>query len=134
MEGKFIQKLCKGASEGQGLFYKYEEFIKERLADIGSLPIKVVILRCRLYQKNIPSGCTQDGIIAFDVVLAGYKVAYESNAITTEEYNLSIMKIFKEELELSQELLFNTCRPAIFNPLKSGTYFYHILNGRLLDG
>lgn len=126
----------KGASEGQGLFYKYEEFIKERLADIGSLPYiqggNFAMLKS-LYPKNIPPGCTQDGIIAFDVVLAGYKVAYESNAISTEEYNLSNNEDFQRRIRTISRAFYSIlCRPAIFNPLKSGTYFYHILSGRLL--
>ena len=63
-----------GASEGQGLFYKYEEFIKGKLTAVGSLPYiqggNFAMMR-KLYPQNIPEGCTQDGIIAFDVVRQG---------------------------------------------------------------
>ena len=125
-----------GASEGQGLFYKYEEFIKERLANIGSLPYiqggNFAMLKS-LYPKEIPPGCTQDGIIAFDVVLSGYKVAYEPKAITSEDYNLSTKEDYERRIRTISRAFYSIlCRPAIFNPLKSGTYFYHILSGRLL--
>ena len=93
----------------------------------------MVILRClRVYIQRIFRPCRQDGIIAFDVVLAGYKVAYESNAISTEEYNLSNNEDFQRIRTISRAFYSILCRPAIFNPLKSGTYFYHILSGRLL--
>lgn len=124
------------ASEGQGLFYIFEEFIKEKLTRIGSLTYIQggnFAMYKDLYPKEIPSGCTQDGIIAFDVVLSRHKVVYEPRAVTTEEYNLSNSEDFNRRIRTISRAFYSIiCRPDIFNPFKVGSYFYHILSGRLL--
>ena len=124
------------ASEGQGLFYTFEEFIKEKLTRIGSLTYIQggnFAMYKALYPKEIPSGCTQDGIIAFDVVLSRHKVVYEPRAVTTEEYNLSNSEDFNRRIRTISRAFYSImCRPGILNPFKVGPYFYHILSGRLL--
>ncbi|WP_299591428.1 glycosyltransferase [uncultured Microbulbifer sp.] len=125
-----------GAGEGQGLFYKYEEFIKTHLTKIGSLPYvqggNFAMLR-KLYPEKIPTGCTQDGIIAFDVVLKGYRVAYEPNAVSREEYSLSSKEDFLRRVRTVNRALYSIlCRPKIFNPIKTGWYFIHVFSGRVL--
>lgn len=124
------------ASEGQGLFYTFEEFIKEKLTRIGSLTYIQggnFAMYKDLYPKVIPSGCTQDGIIAFDIVLRRYKVVYEPRAVTTEEYNLSNTEDFNRRIRTISRAFYSImCRPSVLNPFKVGSYFYHILSGRLL--
>jgi cellulose synthase/poly-beta-1,6-N-acetylglucosamine synthase-like glycosyltransferase len=124
-----------GASEGQGLFYKYEEFIKKYLNNVGSLPYVQggnFAMFKELYPEDIPLGCTQDGVIAFNVVSKGYRVSYEPKAISSEEYNLSNKEDFSRRVRTITRAFYSIiCKPQVFNPLKTGSYFLHVLSGRI---
>lgn len=124
------------ASEGQGFFYTFEEFIKGKLTRIDSLTYIQggnFAMYKNLYPREIPSGCTQDGIIAFDVVLSRHRVLYEPRAVSTEEYNLSNSEDFNRRIRTISRAFYSImCRPDVLNPFKVGSYFYHILSGRLM--
>lgn len=137
VSGREIHKKIsnEGASEGQGLFYRYEEFLKTHLSKLGSLPYvqggNFAMYR-KLYPEEIPLGCTQDGIIAFDVVRKGYRVSYEPKAITSEEYNLTNKDDFSRRVRTITRALYSIiCRPQILNPFKTGSYFIHIFSARI---
>ena len=138
VSGREIHKKTssEGASEGQSLFYKYEEFVKINLTKIGSLTYvqggNFAMLR-ELYPENIPEGCTQDGIIAFDVVRKGYQVAYEPRAISREEYRLSNTEDFTRRVRTITRAFYSIlCRPQVLNPNDTGWYCIHIFSGRVL--
>ena len=123
------------ASEGQGLFYIFEEFIKEKLTRIGSLTYIQggnFAMYKDLYPKEIlrlHSGWNY----CLRRVLSRHKVVYEPRAVTTEEYNLSNSEDFNRRIRTISRAFYSIiCRPDIFNPFKVGLYFYHILSGRLL--
>jgi cellulose synthase/poly-beta-1,6-N-acetylglucosamine synthase-like glycosyltransferase len=137
VSGREIHKKSseQGASEGQGFFYKYEEFIKKYLDNVGSLPYvqggNFAMLK-ELYPKDIPLGCTQDGVIAFNVVSKGYRVSYEPKAISSEEYNLSNKEDFSRRVRTITRSFYSIiCRPEVINPFKTGSYFLHVVSGRI---
>jgi cellulose synthase/poly-beta-1,6-N-acetylglucosamine synthase-like glycosyltransferase len=124
-----------GASQGQGLFYKYEEFVKKHLASFNSLPYVQggnFAMYSFLYPENIESGCTQDGIIAFNIVANGYKVDYQPLAVSSEEYNLSNKEDFRRRIRTINRAFYSIIRSKyIFNPLKTGSYGLHVMSSRV---
>jgi len=125
-----------GASQGQGLFYRYEEFLKKNLERIGSLCYvqggNFAMWR-KLYPKNIPLGCTQDGIIAFDVVLSGNRVAYEEAAVSSESYNLTNEQDFARRVRTVSRSFFSVLsRLPVLNPFVAGWFSLHLLSARVL--
>lgn len=125
-----------GASEGQGLFYHYEEFIKEQQEKVTSLCYvqggNFAVWR-HLYPQNIPAGATQDGIIAFDVIRHGYRVAYEKSAISHEPYSLSNQEDFWRRVRTVSRAFFSVlARWRILLPNRHGWFGFHLLSARVL--
>lgn len=133
-----IKESETGASEGQGLFYQYEEFLKRSLSKFSSLCYVQggnFAMWKRLYpiENKVPLGATQDGIIAFDVVLSGNKVALEQKAITKEVYELSNSEDFARRVRtISRAFYAICCRPKVLNPFKHNGFAIHLITGRLL--
>ncbi len=126
------------ASQGQSLFYKYENFLKQNLTRVSSLCYvqggNFAMWR-ELYpiENPIPAGATQDGIIAFDAVLKGFRIEMEPRAVTYEDYKLSSSQDFSRRVRTISRAFFSViCRPAILNPLKSGWFSFHLMSGRVL--
>jgi len=81
------------AGEGQGMFYRYEEHIKRMQEKCASM--------CYIQgPKEIPVGCTQDGIIAFDAILSGKRVAYQPAAISREYYDIDMKADFSRRVRM----------------------------------
>jgi len=125
-----------GASEGQGLFYRYEEFVKRNLERISSLCYvqggNFAMWR-KLYPATIPAGATQDGVIAFEIVKRGYRVAYEERAVSREEYNLSNQADFSRRVRTVSRAFFSILsRPDSLNPFRCGGFGLHVMSARVL--
>lgn len=127
-----------GASEGQGLFNKFEDFLKVNLSKISSLCYiqggNFAMWRKYYPIENpVPMGATQDGIIAFDIVLQGKKVGYEPKATTMEPYSLSNLNDFKRRVRtISRAFYAILCRPQVLNPFKTKWFSLHLISGRIL--
>lgn len=125
-----------GASEGQSLFYKYEEFLKRSLEKISSLCYvqggNFAMWR-RFYPSRIPSGATQDGVIAFNIVKSKYRVAYEDNAVSKEPYNLSNQNDFGRRVRTVSRAFYSVMANLnVMNPFVTGWFSFHLMFGRVL--
>ena len=124
------------AAQGQGLFYRYEEFVKRSLVEVGTLPYVQggnFALRSKLYPPSIPAGCTQDGIIAFHVAKMGFRVVFSDRAVSTEPYDLSAADDFSRRVRTINRAFYSIlCSPYVFNPVKTRDLFFHVLFGRMM--
>ena len=124
------------AGEGQGMFYRYEEHIKrmqEQCASMCYIQGGVFAMWRDLYPKEIPVGCTQDGIIAFDAVLSGKRVAYQPSAVSQEYYDIDMKADFSRRIRTVSRAFYSVCcRRQIFNPFRAGWYGMHVLSARVL--
>jgi cellulose synthase/poly-beta-1,6-N-acetylglucosamine synthase-like glycosyltransferase len=124
------------AGEGQGLFYRYEDYIKqmqEKCTSLCYVQGGVFAMWKELYPKEIPVGCTQDGVIAFDVVLQGKRVAFQPSAVSQEYYDLGMQADFSRRIRTVSRAFYSVwCRRQIFNPLRTGWYGIHVLSARVL--
>lgn len=126
-----------GASEGQGLFYRYEEFLKANLSKVSSLTYVQggnFAMWAELYPRRIPEGCTQDGVIAFEIVQRGLRVAYQEKALTREQYSLSNHQDFERRVRTISRAFYSILCMSdyVLNPFKSGWFCIHLFSGRIL--
>ena len=124
------------AGEGQGMFYRYEDLIKrmqEKCTSMCYIQGGVFAMWRDLYPKEIPVGCTQDGIIAFDTILSGKRVAYQPSAVSQEYYDIDMKADFSRRIRTVNRAFYSVCcRRQIFNPLRAGWYGIHVLSARVL--
>lgn len=124
------------AAQGQGLFYRYEEFIKRSLMNAGTLPYVQggnFALRSDLYPPTIPAGCTQDGIIAFYVAKMGFRVVFNYRAVSREPYDVSTADDFSRRVRTINRAFYSIiCSAYVFNPFKTRDLIFHILFGRVM--
>lgn len=125
-----------GASEGQGLFYKYEEFIKRHLDGISSLCYVQggnFAMWKYLYPDIIPAGATQDGIIAFELVSKGFRVAYAEDAVSRESYELSTREDYARRVRtVSRAFYAVLSRWRIVFSWRQGGFGLHLISSRVL--
>ena len=125
-----------GAGDGQGLFYKYEGFVKRQQTRVTSLPYVqggVFAMWRSLYPPSIRPGATQDGAIAFHCVLSGKRVAHQPAAVSREFYDLSVQADFARRVRtISRAMYAILCYPRLLWPPAAGLYGLHVYSSRVL--
>ncbi len=137
--GKEIQKYKQkeGAGEGQGLFYKYENYIKncqEKVQrSICYVQGGIFAMKRKHYPETIPPGATQDGVIAFQTVRNGERVAYAEDAISLETYDVTNQNDFERRKRTISRSFYAIlyCRD-ILNFFKYGMFSVDVLSSRAL--
>lgn len=124
------------AGQGQGLFKRYENAVKamqDRCSSLSYVQGGIFAMWKNLYPADVPAGCTQDGIIAFDTVLAGRRVALQADAISTEFYELDARGDFSRRVRTVSRAAYSIWRRReIFDVGRTGWFGFHVLSSRLL--
>lgn len=125
-----------GAGEGEGLFYRYENYLKKLLTGVCSLTYiqgGVFAMHRANYPANIAKGLTQDGVIAFTLVLKGLKVVFVEDAVSTEEYTLTTAQDFKRRTRtITRAFASVLAYWQVLLPWKTGVFGFHLLSHRVL--
>lgn len=75
------------AAKGDGLYWKYEAFIKKAESEIGSITAaegEILAVKKSLMKPIDPNKINDDAAITFDIVKSGYRMLYEPNARSEE--------------------------------------------------
>jgi len=73
---------------GDGLYWKYESFIKKAESRLGSITAadgEIVAIRKSLYKPVNPELINDDAAITFDIVRSGHRIIYEPEARSYEQ-------------------------------------------------
>ncbi|MCC9642364.1 glycosyltransferase [Rhodopirellula sp. JC740] len=125
-----------GAGEGEGLFYRYENQIKKWQIPICSMTYVqggVFSIKRELFPKRIKPGCTQDGVIAFETVLAGQAVRFVPTAVSTEPYKITVGQDFARRVRTVCRAFFAVaCYAKLFLLPRTLWYGFHLMSHRVL--
>lgn len=82
------------SSEGEGLYWKYESFLKQndaRLYSIVGAAGELLALKARLFTPLEPDTVLDDFVLSMRICEAGYRVAYQpgARAVETGSFNLA---------------------------------------------
>jgi len=135
-EERHVTKNQLGAGQGEGMFGKYENFVKRCQASFTSMTYVqggVFAMWRDLYPKFIKPGCTQDGTIAFASRLAGKAVQHVPEAVSTEYYDISSKDDFSRRVRTVCRAFYSivSC-PQVLLPWKTGWFPFHLISHRLL--
>jgi cellulose synthase/poly-beta-1,6-N-acetylglucosamine synthase-like glycosyltransferase len=82
------------SSVGDGLYWKYEAFIKKAESYLGSITAaegEILAVRKKLLKPIDPSNINDDAAITFDIVKSGFRILYEENALSQEEASTDLV-------------------------------------------
>ena len=120
----------------EDFYWRYETFLKEAEGDVGSIlgcHGALYALRRALYPYPAPSTINDDYVIPMRILQAGYRVAYDSSAVATEEAHEMAgfsrrVRIMTGNFQQLSEL------GALLQPLRPGPLFFFLSHkaGRLV--
>ncbi len=96
--------LENASSSGEGLYWKYESFLKQKDAEwntlVGSAG-ELIAIRTHLYRSIAPDTIIEDFVMSMELASKGYKVAYEPRALAQETASESVFEEKKRKVRIS---------------------------------
>ncbi len=99
---KYICSEGTSVESGENIYWKYEEYLKERESILGSLLVangSIYAMRRSLYSE-IDSDIADDFVNPMRVYNAGYKIIYEPKAIAREKVSSNMKDQFKQKVRI----------------------------------
>lgn len=123
-----------GASAStEGLYWKYESFLKNEDAKLSSLvgaAGELFSIRTDLFKPLPNDTLLDDFMISLNIIRKGYFIAYEPNAFAIENPSSNLIEEYKRKVRISAGGLQSIIRSfEILNPFRYGIlsfqYFFH---------
>ncbi len=92
------------AGSGEGLYWKYESFLKRldsRFYSVVGAAGELFSIRTKLYEPVSPDVLLDDFIISMKICKAGYRVVYEPKAYASESPSFSMKEEQKRKIRIS---------------------------------
>lgn len=93
-----------GKLEAEGLYWKYESFLKKLDSEIYSIvgaAGEIFAIRKDLFLELPENTINEDFVLTMNIAAKGYRVIYEPNAYAIEEPTKSIFEEFKRRIRIS---------------------------------
>jgi len=121
------------ASAGEGLYWKYESWIKRMDSELGSAVGAVgelFAIRAGLYEPVEEDTILDDFVISLRIAQKGYKIAYTSSAYAEEAASLNVHEELKRKVRIAAGGVQTLIRlKSLLNPFRYGLltwqYFSH---------
>lgn len=121
---------------GEGMYWKYESFLKRKDAEVYSVvgaAGELFSLRTSLYEEPAPNMIIEDFYLSLRVTAKGYRFAYEPDAYAIETASASVGEEWKRKVRISagafqamQKLSY------LLNPFKYGMLSFQYTSHRVL--
>lgn len=133
-EKRIVEKEADAAAgAGEGLYWKYESWIKRMDAELNSAVGAVgelFAIRTELFEEVENDTILDDFIISLRIAKKGYKIAYTPNAYAEETASLNVKEEMKRKIRIAAggiQTLFRL--KSLLNPFRYGVltwqYFSH---------
>lgn len=132
---KRVLSIGDNAASTEGLYWKYESFLKElddRLNSAMGAAGELIALRCELWREIPADTIGDDMFLSMDVLRRGYKIAYCKEAYAMEMPSADIGEERKRKVRLAGCALQNVCRLRdLMNPFKYGITAFQYVSHRV---
>lgn len=126
----------KGAGESEGLYWKYESYLKrvdDRLHTVVGAAGELFSFRRELFEQLPSDTLIEDFELSVRIARKGYRVAYEPGAIAYESGSLNFKEEWKRKVRISTGGLQSVYRNLdLFNIFKFGWLSYLFVSHRAL--
>jgi cellulose synthase/poly-beta-1,6-N-acetylglucosamine synthase-like glycosyltransferase len=121
------------AEAGEGLYWKFESWLKQKDARfysaVGAVG-ELFAIRGNLFKPVEPDTILDDLIISFRIVEQGYRLTYAPGAVASEKASINVYEELKRKVRISAGGIQTLLRmPQLLNPFKNGRlafqYFSH---------
>jgi len=104
-EKRIVQQEMESASgSGEGLYWKYESFLKRKDAELYSAmgaAGELFSVRTELFEEMEPDTLLDDFMISFRIAKRGYRIMYEPNGYAQEAPSSSVKEELKRKIRIS---------------------------------
>lgn len=121
---------------GEGLYWKYESFLKKKDAEVYSIvgaAGELFSIRTDLYEDDLADMIIEDFYLSLKITMKGYRFAYEPEATATESASASVGEEWKRKVRICaggfQAML--KLMPLL-NPFKYGILSFQYFSHRVL--
>lgn len=134
---KQILKLSENNAEvGEGLYWKYESFLKKMDAELYSTvgaAGELYAIRTKLFETLEKDTLLDDFVLSLRICSKGYVTAYEPEAKAMETASLNIAEELKRKIRISAGGIQSILRlKTLLNPFKHGWLTFQYISHRVL--
>jgi cellulose synthase/poly-beta-1,6-N-acetylglucosamine synthase-like glycosyltransferase len=130
-----LGRLDDAVSKGQGFYWRFELFLRERESELGMLATasgSAMAVRRSLY-RPIPLHYGDDCIIPLDVRLQGFGVLQDSRCVVSDEMPHSIKGELRARIRMTARNWTGILsRPALLNPFRFPGIAFGLISHKLL--
>ena len=136
-EKRIVEKKSDAAAgAGEGLYWKYESWIKKMDAELNSAVGAVgelFAIRTELFEEVEPDTLLDDFLISLRIAQKGYKIDYTPNAFAEETASLNVKEELKRKIRIAAGGVQTIFRlKGLFNPFKNGLLTWQYLSHKVL--
>lgn len=136
-EKRIVKKESDNASgAGEGLYWKYESFLKAKDAEVYSIvgaAGELFAIRTELYEPPAPDTIIEDFYLSMRIVGRGYRFAYEPDAYAVETASVSVEEEWKRKVRICAGGFQALGRLAyLLNPIRYGILSFQYFSHRVL--
>jgi len=132
----FSQKEDLAVSSGEGIYWKYESFIKKLESEINSTigaAGELFAIRTELFEEVEPDTVLDDFVISLRIAQKGYRIKYAPLAIATETSSESIQEEMKRKIRIAAGCFQTISRlKPLLNPFKTGFLSIQYISHKIL--
>jgi cellulose synthase/poly-beta-1,6-N-acetylglucosamine synthase-like glycosyltransferase len=132
----FVKKEDNASGSGEGMYWKYESFLKRKDSEVYSVvgaAGELFSVRTRLYEEPAENMIIEDFILSLRIAMKGYRFIYEPDAHAMENAAASVAEEWKRKVRISaggfQSIV--TLR-GLLNPLRYGMLSFQYISHRVL--
>lgn len=135
-EKRIMKTTGKTAEVGEGIYWKYESFLKkldsELYSAVGAAG-ELYAIRTELFEELESDTLLDDFVLSLKICQKGYVTAYEPNAYATETASLNSAEELKRKIRICAGGFQSTFRlTGLLNPFQNGLLTFQYISHRLL--
>lgn len=135
-EKRILNKNATTAEIGEGLYWKYESFLKRLDAQLYSTvgaAGELYAIRTELFEELEADTLLDDFVLSLRICQKGYVTAYEPNAYAMETASAAISEEFKRKIRISAGGFQSVVRlKALLNPFRFSWLTFQYVSHRVL--
>lgn len=132
----FTQTKDHASGAGEGIYWKYESFIKRTESKLGSTlgaAGELFAIRTELYQPVEKDTILDDFTISLRIAQKGYKIKYAPKAFAQETSSADVKEELKRKIRIASGGVQSTIRlSALLNPIKYPEISFKFISHKIL--
>lgn len=132
----FVRKEDNASGSGEGLYWKYESFLKRKDSEVYSVvgaAGELFSVRTILYEEPAENMIIEDFILSLRIAMKGYRFMYEPDAQAMENAAASVAEEWKRKVRISAGGFQSIVKlSSLLNPFRYGLLSFQYISHRVL--